>query len=160
MPDSQRRAYLMERSEDGANGCRNWTGQTIKDGYGRFRRQGKKVLAHRVAWELDHGPIPPGMCICHRCDNPRCVNVSHLFLGSHADNMADKGAKGRTNAHYGSAASAAKLTEEEALAIFHTKGNGREIAARFGINHRTVSAIKTKRIWRHIHGLIPSKALG
>jgi len=70
-----------------------------KDGYGArmTHRNGKNVSqrAHRVAWEEAYGPIPEGMCVLHRCDNPPCVNVDHLFLGTHQDNVRDMDAKGR-----------------------------------------------------------------
>jgi hypothetical protein len=56
---------------------------------------GKRVAVHRLAWEFSNGEIPQGMFVCHRCDNPKCFEVSHLFLGTAADNMADKIAKGR-----------------------------------------------------------------
>jgi len=82
-------------SEDGPNGCRNWIGTILRSGYGQMKVGKTKKVAHRVAWETANGPIPPGMCICHHCDNPRCINVSHLFIGTHADNMADMAAKGR-----------------------------------------------------------------
>ncbi|MGV0949437.1 MAG: HNH endonuclease signature motif containing protein [Azonexus sp.] len=59
------------------------------------------ILAHRMAWELEHGPVPKGMLVCHTCDNPACVNVAHLFLGSPRDNMLDKMAKGRWSNQYG-----------------------------------------------------------
>lgn len=152
MPDGHWQMYLIAHSRADKTGCRRWTGTTIADGYGRFRRHGGKVLAHRVAWELENGPIPTGMCICHRCDNPSCINVAHLFLGTHADNMADRHKKGRDGALYGESATGAKLTEAEARAIFCAQGTNGAIAAAFGVNHRTVSLIKRKESWRHIHG--------
>lgn len=75
--------------------CLEWQASRNRKGYGQVRYDGKNDGAHRVAWVLEHGPIPDGLYILHRCDNPPCVAVEHLFLGTAADNMADKMAKGR-----------------------------------------------------------------
>lgn len=73
--------------------CWEWRGARTEDGYGRF---GAHWRAHVVSWELNHGrPVPPGMQVCHHCDNPSCVNPWHLFLGTHQDNIDDKMRKGR-----------------------------------------------------------------
>ena len=80
---------LVDRTS--GDGCWEWTGGFMVDGYGRF----KQARAHRHAWSVANGPIPSGMVICHRCDNPRCVRQDHLFLGTHADNQRDCQAKGR-----------------------------------------------------------------
>jgi hypothetical protein len=78
--------------------CLEWTGGTVKGGYGRTRRGGKAVLIHRWAWEQEHGPIPPGMKVLHHCDNPPCYEVEHLFLGTQRDNVQDMVSKGRHRA--------------------------------------------------------------
>lgn len=91
---------FWDKVEDGP-GCWLWTGAILKvSGYGAFAVKGKRVAAHRFAWELYHGKIPKrkdyhGWTVCHRCDNPACVRPSHLFLGSHKDNMRDMIRKGR-----------------------------------------------------------------
>jgi hypothetical protein len=77
------------------SGCIEWTAAADRLGYGRFGIGKKVYLSHRVAWEWERGPIPSGLCVLHRCDNPRCVNVAHLFLGTRADNTSDMLAKGR-----------------------------------------------------------------
>lgn len=81
-------------------GCHIWMGTVCRLGYGRIRRPGSPrnsspVLVHRIAWEREFGPIPDGLKVCHRCDNPSCVNPDHLFLGTQRDNLRDMFAKGR-----------------------------------------------------------------
>jgi len=86
------------------SGCREWTGYTMpKMGYGRVRVSGRMTLTHRYAWMIAHGDIPPGVKVLHHCDNPPCCETNptegypegHLFLGTDAENSADRDAKGR-----------------------------------------------------------------
>lgn len=77
------------------NGCREWIGSLNHAGYGQVSHQGAPKPAHRVAYELTRGPIPKGLFVCHKCDNPKCIKVDHLFLGTNADNMRDARSKRR-----------------------------------------------------------------
>lgn len=81
------------------NGCLEWTGGKISTGYGCIRLNGHSALAHRVAWVLANGQIPPGLFVCHHCDNPPCINVEHLFVGTNADNIADMVQKCRSKSY-------------------------------------------------------------
>jgi hypothetical protein len=76
-------------------GCLEYTGFITLSGYGRLRNNGKKCLAHRLAYENTFGKIPSGLLVCHKCDNPKCVNLKHLFLGTNKDNFHDSVKKGR-----------------------------------------------------------------
>ena len=95
------RSVILDSIEiDPESGCFEWTGSTNPHGYGLIRYKGNTKLAHRIAWIVEENKKPVGDrghgdCICHHCDNPRCVNTDHLFIGSRADNMRDMYAKGR-----------------------------------------------------------------
>ncbi len=134
--------------------CWEWTAYCKKSGYGMMRvgslKDGSRrtEFAHRVSFEISHGPIPKGMHVCHRCDNPSCVNPSHLFLGTPAENHADCIQKRRH--HFGEHHKNAKVTSEIVCAIRSSTDTQRELANRYGINQATVSVIKNYRAWSHV----------
>lgn len=117
------------------SGCWLWTGAITKNGYGS--RGGR--YAHRIAWERASGPIPNGLCVCHRCDNRVCVNPRHLFLGTALDNARDRDAKGRSGS--------ARITAADVVRIRSDKRTQAEIAADYGLQPGTISSIVRRLRW-------------
>jgi hypothetical protein len=98
-PDIETRFWQFVEVK-GENDCWLWQGSHNGNGYGELSQYAlnhtiKPMRAHRLSWEIHNGDIPDGMCVCHHCDTPRCVNPNHLFLGTHKDNMHDASVKGR-----------------------------------------------------------------
>ena len=128
--------------------CVEWTGSYTAYGYGKT---GTGKRAHRAAWEAANGPIAAGLNVCHKCDNPACVNVDHLFLGTTADNVADRQAKGRQSK--GSHRPAAKLSEQDVALIRALLGGGMQgtkLAELYGVTPALISSINCGKSWRHV----------
>ena len=112
----------------------------------------RSFLAHRVSWELANGPIPSGMCVLHRCDNPPCVNPVHLFLGTQHDNVIDMIAKGRKNPACGENHGRAKLT---AAAVREIRERGltesqQSLARLHGVSQVAISHVLLRKSWKHL----------
>ena len=127
----------------GPDECWEWTG-TKTNGYGYIKINTKRNnQAPRVPWELHNGAIPDGMCVCHHCDNPGCVNPSHLFLGTPLDNMRDMWEKGRGRS--GDDHHSTKLTEEDLLLLrdlhAHGAASREELANGFNLSYTYVCEI-------------------
>lgn len=149
---------LPERLREGQ--CWTWKGRLDRHGYGRIssggsngQGGGRSLLAHRVAWEAHHAePIPDGLCVCHACDNPACVNPAHLFLGTPAENNADRSVKGRSS--LGSQHHKTKLTAEQVREIRSAHASGTEtktqLARRFGVADSSIHLIIIRKNWRHL----------
>jgi hypothetical protein len=134
--------------------CWNWTSTKNHTGYGQFSigRKGKK-LAHRLAWQLTCGSIPQGKCVLHRCDNPKCVNPAHLFLGSQQDNIDDMVSKGRHGDARGVNNGRSKLTEQDVLTVRSLSEQGINqlvIAAKFNVHRSAIYKIASRKTWKHI----------
>lgn len=140
----------VEQGEPDA--CWPWTGTIRRKGYGQLSHQRRAILAHRLAWELAHGPIPEGLQVCHRCDNPPCCNPAHLFLGTAADNQRDKRQKGRA-ARGEANGGGRKLTEADVVAMREELAAGAtltDLSGRFGVSLPMVAAIRDRRKWSHV----------
>ena len=144
--------------------CVEWWGSKDKDGYGLFNFEGKLGRAHRLAWDQTNGPIPAGMCVLHKCDNPSCVNVDHLFLGTHKDNTRDMYEKGRSGMigntwnrghtrNRGEKHGNAKLKEQNIQEICDLRKHGftqQKIADWYGVDRGTIKDIVNGRCWKHL----------
>lgn len=137
---ADRLAYHSER--DPETGCLNWTGSLFKgSGYGKITVDGKTRLAHRTAYEESNGPIPDALDVLHRCDNRRCIETDHHFLGTHQDNMRDRDLKERQ---------ASALTREQVVAILADDRTHGEVAQAFGTSYQNIVGIRGGRKWRHV----------
>lgn len=133
-------------------GCWEWQASLADNGYGALKWRGKRLGAHRVAWILANGSIPDGRFVCHRCDNRKCVNPAHLFLGTAAENNHDMMAKGRAVFVNGERQSSAKLTTTQVLNVRERHAAGersRSIAQSLGVAVRTIEKIISGVAWRH-----------
>lgn len=134
--------------------CWEWEGATVH-GYGFLQGDPggmRWVRAHRLSWELHVGPIPAGAVVCHRCDNPPCVNPAHLFIGTRKDNNADRAAKGRgrENRQRGEANTNTHLKKADVTMIraMAKKGYSQtRIGSFFGLSQPQVSKIVRGRSW-------------
>lgn len=141
--------------------CWEWTASTNPQGYGQFWDRDRRVmrLAHRVSWEIHHGPLADrdgrpgaaGVLVCHRCDNPSCVNPAHLFLGTQIENMADMVQKRRSPNNHRGRNPKAKLTEEQVAelraSVTGRYGERSALARQYGISTGHVSKILAGSVW-------------
>ena len=132
--------------------CIEWIAGKTKDGYGIVNYNGNSKLAHRVSYELFVDKIPKNMCVCHKCDNPSCVNPNHLFIGTHKDNMNDMKLKQRRkNVNCNEKNGRAKLTIEKANKIRLEKSQGKtlkELALIFNVGISTISRVCRMENWK------------
>ena len=146
------------------NGCIEFTGAKTKNGYGQFyiNETIGMVRAHRFSFELSYGKIPEGLIICHKCDNPKCVNVDHLFLGTYKDNSDDKIKKGRFKSSYTDLGNHPNsiLSVQDVKKIKYLINNGLrnvDIAKKFNISHKLVSLIRLGKRWSWLDITQPNK---
>jgi hypothetical protein len=157
-PIAQRFAKYVRKGD----GCWEWTGAKPNGRYGTLHLGGpvrRTGLAHRISWMIHFGPIPDGLCVLHRCDNPGCVRPDHLFLGTKGDNNRDAVAKNRHRSVArerpelmlrGERHPAARLTERDVIAIRLSSCGPHELATTYAVTYQNIMAILTRKTWRHV----------
>ncbi len=139
-----------------SNGCIEWQGGCYLNGYGRIRTEGRgQEGTHRFAYKLFVGPIPDGLHVLHRCDNPTCVNPTHLFLGTAGDNIRDCVSKGRhvPSGLQGQNHPCAKITDDDVMEIRRRHKDGETpttLASAFGYSIGGINKIIHRNVWRHL----------
>ena len=146
---------LIERFNDNympvtESGCWIWMLDCDQNGYGKISIKNKAYYAHRVSWELHNNSIPKGMFVCHKCDNPSCVNPDHLFLGTQSDNMQDMKSKGRDNYVNGENHKFAKLREKDVRKILISNKTNNELAKQYDISSSQICLIRRRGSWKHV----------
>ncbi len=141
----------FEKFFDKVNGCWEWKGALRGKGYGCFKVDGKNKIASRVSYELYKNSISPSKLVCHSCNNPKCVNPDHLYLGSYQDNTKQAVEQGRQFVAKGELNGSCKLTEAEILAIKSDTRSQRKIAKEYNCSQLHVSRIKRNLVWRYLN---------
>jgi hypothetical protein len=134
-----------------ADSCWEWQSTTNQSGYGKFWLHGKTVIAHRVSFLINNGPIPLGEQIRHTCDNPPCVNPKRLLTGTGKENAAD--ALKRDKYRRGSRNGRARLTEDQVIEIRNGWRQGEtqvSMARRFGVSKSAIQWVLNGRNWAHL----------
>jgi hypothetical protein len=151
-PKSLKERLFAKCEPDPKSGCWNWRGATQHSGHGHIFAEPpgrRSVMAHRASWEIIHGPIPEGLCILHKCDNPRCINPDHLCLGTKADNSQDMVSKRRQKR--GSELPHSKLTVEDVRLIRASRDSESSLALRYGVAQSTIHEARTGlRYWKYV----------
>ena len=170
--DDQKRASILDKSVTHSSGCRLWTAARRRNGYGvAYDGTKSNLSAHRLSYEVFVGPIPDGLCVCHKCDVRHCVEPARLFLGTKQENSLDCAAKGRNGSQLyperrprgaehrsrvaaktpkGEAHPQRKLTDDAVRLIRRGELDGVTLANMFGVSTATISSALLGKTWRHI----------
>ena len=150
--DTPLRDRLMVRSRPAPSGCREWTGGKSSKGYGRLKYRGTILIASRAVWEIERGPIPPDIVVMHKCDNPSCIEIEHLSIGTKQDNNRDMVQKGRQSVGIQNGQS--RLTPWRVRVLRRAYRSGEwsyeRIAKKVGLSFGTVWSAVTGRTWQHV----------
>ena len=149
-PANKLSANLVETD----SGCWEFVGARDTKGYGNIVIDGMTKKAHRLSYEIEKGPIPHGLFVCHSCDNPPCCNPAHLFLGTNKDNVTDSVNKGRRADQAGIDNGNRKLNEHDVRMIrylFDTKQNTiKELSSMYNVSSGCIGFIVRRESWRHV----------
>lgn len=151
-----------QRIKKHANGCWNWIASTDWEGYGCFHAEVNGVKykkAHRFSYAFYKGGDLTNKSICHTCDNPRCVNPEHLFLGDAKVNALDRVLKGRSRVPMGADSPHAVLTEKQARKVLIDHRPHVQIALEYGVTASTITSLKSRHTWRNITDVAPVKTI-
>lgn len=137
---------VYSRLRQAQSGCLEWFGATHKFGYGEFRFRGQFHRAHTAVWIVHNGPVPQGKTVNHHCDNPRCAEISHLYLGTHRENMRDVAVRNRVGTR--------KLKPSDACSIKWALSTSNrsfsELGREYGVTYQTIMDINNEKTWTHI----------
>ena len=150
LTESDRKRFHAKVAVGHPDDCWEWTAALDTTHRGLFKINHRLYKASRIAYFLATGVDPGGLYVCHTCDNPPCCNPGHLWLGTARQNANDRDRKGRHAARLGEEHSMAILTEEQASYILKSSEQGRALARKFGVHETTISAIRHRRLWKHL----------
>jgi hypothetical protein len=129
--------------------CWNWQGR-IQEGYGKISCKDKELLAHRLAYELTYGPVNSELAACHGCDNPRCCNPLHLWVGTWANNNKDRANKHISAVVHGESNGNSKLTEKQVKEILQSTLSALELSLRYQVCESTIYYIRQRKLWAYV----------